>query len=129
MDVVKMKGQVFILISIFVLLFLFSIRISTESVDVGPESIFYEDFSNLKNELVNTVDVSLINQASLQGNLDSFITFSKDFYERKGYVEDVNYSVSTSGDVTTVYLNVSLNSSDSYLMQSIIINRTMSVFV
>ena len=127
MDVVKMKGQVFILISIFVLLFLFSIRISTESVDVGPESIFYEDFSNLKNELVNTVDVSLINQASLQGNLDSFITFSKDFYERKGYVEDVNYSVSTSGDVTTVYLNVSLNSSDSYLMQSIIINRNRHI--
>jgi hypothetical protein len=129
MDMVKMKGQIFILISIFVLLFLFSLRIGTESVEIGPGDTFYEDFSNLKNELIRTVDISLINQESLQGNLDNFVAFSKDFYARKGYTENVEYSVSALGDVTTIYLNVSLNSTNSYLMQGLIINRTLSVFV
>jgi hypothetical protein len=128
MVVVKMKGQVFILISIFVLLFLFSLRISTEAVEVRPEDMFYEDFSNLKGEFVRTIDVSLINQENLQDNLDDFIAFSKEFYSRKGYNEEVSYSVSASGDTTTVYLNISLNSSSSYLMQGLIINRTLLVF-
>ena len=124
-----MKGQVFILISVFVLLFLFSLRISTQAIDVSTGDIFSEDFYNLKDELVRTVDISLINQESLQTNLDDFIAFSKEFYSRKGYKEDVQYSISSVGDMTTVYLNVSLNSSSSYLMQGLIINRTMSVFV
>lgn len=129
MDVVRMKGQVFILISVFVLLFLFSLRISTQAIDVSTRDMFSEDFTNLRDELVRTVDVSLINQESLQTNLDDFIAFSNEFYRRKGYTEDVQYSISSLGDVTTVYLNVSLNSSSSYLMQGLIINRTMSVFV
>ena len=129
MDVVGMKGQVFILISVFVLLFLFSLRISTQAIDVSTRDMFSEDFTNLRDELVRTVDVSLINQESLQTNLDDFIAFSNEFYRRKGYTEDVQYSISSLGDVTTVYLNVSLNSSSSYLMQGLIINRTMSVFV
>ena len=124
-----MKGQVFILISVFVLLFLFSLRISTQAIDVSTRDMFSEDFTNLRDELVRTVDVSLINQESLQTNLDDFIAFSNEFYRRKGYTEDVQYSISSLGDVTTVYLNVSLNSSSSYLMQGLIINRTMSVFV
>ena len=123
-----MKGQVFMIVSVFILLFLFLLRINTQTIDVKPEDLFYEDFSNLKNELVKTIDISLLNQENLQSNLNDFITFSTDFYKNKGYIEDVDYSISTTGDVTTVYLNISLTSSNSYLKQNLIINRTLSVF-
>jgi hypothetical protein len=123
-----MKGQVFMIVSVFILLFLFLLRINTQTIDVKPEDLFHEDFSNLKSELVKTIDISLLNQENLQSNLNDFITFSTDFYKNKGYIEDIDYSISTSGDVTTVYLNISLASSNSYLKQNLIINRTLSVF-
>lgn len=123
-----MKGQVFILISIFVLLFLFSLRMGTETVDVSQEYTFFDDYTNLKNEFVRTIDMSLLNQENLQSNLESFITFSSDFYKRKGYDEDVKYSINSSGNVTTVYLNISLSSGNSYLKQDLIINRTLVAF-
>ena len=123
-----MKGQVFMIVSVFILLFLFLLRINTQTIDVKPEDLFYKDFSNLKNELVKTIDISLINQENLQNNLDDFISLSTNVYNNKGYAEDVIYSISTAGDVTTVYLNISLTSSNSYLKENLIINRTLSVF-
>jgi trans-2-enoyl-CoA reductase len=126
--VVKMKGQVFMIVSVFILLFLFLLRINTQTIDLKPKDLFYEDFSNLKGEIIKTIDISLLNQENLQNNLNDFITFSKEFYNNKGYTEDVNYSISTTGDVTTVYLNISFASSKSYLRQDLIINRTLRVF-
>jgi hypothetical protein len=126
--VVKMKGQVFMIVSIFILLFLFLLRINTQTIDLKPSDLFYEDFSNLKEEIVRTIDISLLNQENLQNNLNDFIALSTELYNTKGYEEEVNYSISTSGDVTTVYVNVSLSSSNSYLKENLIINRTLSVF-
>ena len=123
-----MKGQVFMIVSLFTLLFLFLLRINTQTVDTSYDSLFFDDFSNLKGELVKTVDVSVLNQDNIAFNLDDFITFSSDFYESKGYEEDVDYYITTLGEVTTIYLNISLSSSDSYLMESLIISRTLSVF-
>lgn len=123
-----MKGQVFMIVSIFILLFLFLLRINTQTIDVKPDDLFLKDFSNLKNELIRTIDISLLNQENLEGNLNSFIVFSTSVYKNKGYTEDVEYSVSTTGDSTAVHLNISLSSTNSYLKESLIINRTLSVF-
>jgi hypothetical protein len=123
-----MKGQVFMIVSIFTLLFLFLLRVNTQTVDLRTHDLFYEDFSNLKGELVKTIEVSILNQENLQNNLDDFIDFSTDFYKSKGYSETVAYSISMSGGTTTVYLNVSLSSDDSYLKEDLLINRTLSVF-
>jgi len=123
-----MKGQIFILVSVFVLLFLFLMRINTQTIEVKPEDLFYEDFSNLKNEFIKTIDISILNQENLQNNLNDFIDFSTDVYKDKGYTENIEYSISASGDVAVVYLNISLRSSNSYLKENLIINRTLSVF-
>ena len=123
-----MKGQVFMIVSVFILLFLFLLRINTQTIEVKPDDLFYEDFSNLKNELLRIIDISLLNQENLQNNLNDFITFSTNMYRNKGYTEDVEFSVSTAGDVTTIYLNITLSSSKSYLKENLIINRTLSVF-
>jgi uncharacterized protein YxeA len=119
-----MKGQVFVISSILILLALFLIRASTKTVDVKQNELFYESFSNLKTELIKTVDIALINQESVSTRLDDFIDFSQEVYNKKGYKESINYTVSP-GITTIVYLNVSLSSSDSYLMESLIINRTV----
>ncbi|MFH0928737.1 MAG: hypothetical protein V1818_00065 [Candidatus Aenigmatarchaeota archaeon] len=123
-----MKGQVFVLISIFVLIFLFSLRMGTETPALMEDDLFLEDFGNLKAETVRTIDMSLLSQQSIQSNLDSFISFSKDFYTRKGYQEDVQYSVSSSGNTTSVYLNITLQNGNSYLNENLIISRSLTVF-
>jgi hypothetical protein len=65
----------------------------------------------------------------LQNNLNNFRDFSKEVYKNKGYTETIDYDIQTSGDITTVYLNISLTSSRSYLKENLIINRTLSVFI
>jgi len=119
-----MKGQIFIITSILILVALLITRASTKTIDVKQDEIFYESFSNLKNELIKTVDLALINQESVSTRLDDFIGFSKDVFKGKGYIESVNYTV-LSGHTTVVYLNVSLSSGNSYLLDSLIINRTV----
>jgi len=116
-----MKGQIFILTSVLILVALLIARETTRTVDVKREELFYESYSNLKNELVKTVDIALLNQGSVSDSLDDFIGFSKEVFKKKGYVESVNYSI--SGNV--VYLNVSLTRGKSYLLDSLIINRTV----
>jgi hypothetical protein len=126
-----MKGQIFIVVSIFVLLFFFLMRINTKAIEVKQEDLFYEDFSNLKNEIMKIIDISILNEGEiliLQNNLNNFITFSTDVYKNKGYIEIIQYDIQSSGDTTTVYLNISLTSSRSYLKENLIINRTLSVF-
>ena len=71
-----MKGQVFMIVSLFILLFLFLLRLNTQTVDLSPKDLFYEDFSNLKNEIIKTIDISILNQENLQNNLNDFIMFS-----------------------------------------------------
>jgi len=123
-----MKGQVFIVVSIFVLLFFLLMKINTQTIEVKPEDLFYEDFSNLKNEFIKTVDISLLNGEGVSINLDDFIDFSTNVYKNKGYTENIEYDIQSSGDTTTVYLNISLTSDRSYLKENLIINRTLSVF-
>jgi hypothetical protein len=119
-----MKGQIFVITAIMILLALFIARISTNTTDVKQESLFYESFSNIKSELTRTVDLALINGEDVSTRLDDFIDFSKDIYEKKGYVESVNYTIS-SGNPTMVHLNISLSSKDSYLLEGLTINRTV----
>jgi hypothetical protein len=124
MDMVKMKGQIFILASVMILLAIFMVRASTKTVDVKQSDTFYQSFSNLREELTRTVDITLLNHEDVSARLLDFSDFSKEVYLRKGYKESVNYTV-INGPVTIVRINVSLTSSDSYLMESLIINRTV----
>jgi hypothetical protein len=119
-----MKGQIFIIASILVLLALFMTRLSTQTIDVRQDETFYESFSNLKSELIKTIDLALINQESVSDKLDDFINFSNNTFKKKGYTESVIYSIS-SGPTTIVYMNVSLSSKNYYLLESLIINRTV----
>jgi hypothetical protein len=121
MGMVKMKGQIFIIASVMILLALLLTRVSTKTVDIKQDENFYESFTNLKEQMVRTVDLGLVNQESVSSRLDDFIAFSKEVYARKGYNESVNYTVAG----TVAYINVSLSSANSYLLEELIVNRTV----
>jgi hypothetical protein len=120
-----MKGQIFIIASVLILLALLITRLSTQTIDIRQDELFYESFSNLKAELIKTVDLALLNGDVVADKLQNFTAFSTDVLKKKGYIETVNYQISQNGGTTIVYLNFSLNSSNSYLLDSLIINRTV----
>jgi len=126
MGMVEMKGQVFIITSVLILIALMVVRINTQTFEIKTDEMFYEDFSNLKNELINTIDFSILTDVTnLENNLNDFISFSTNVLKKRGYNEDVSYIITVNGDTRIIYLNVSLNSSKSYLKENLIINRTV----
>ena len=121
-----MKGQVFIITSVLILIALMLVRINTQTFEIETEKTFYDDFSNLKNELINTIDFSILtDMTNLENNLNDFMSFSTNSFKKRGYNEGVSYLITVNGDNRVIYINVSLNSSKSYLKENLIINRTV----
>ena len=120
-----MKGQVFVLTSIMVLIAIFLIRINTQTFEIGDDDLFYENYDNLRTEMINTIDLSLINQEDVYTNLDDFISFSTNTLKRRGFAEDVNYTVLINGNERTIDMNVSLKSDKSEILENIIIKRSV----
>jgi len=120
-----MKGQIFIMVAVLVLIALILLISATKPFVIKPKSLLFENFLNLKNELIKTVDISLLRQEDISNNLDNFISFATDIFQQRYYETSVNYSISTSGSLTTVYMNVSLGLGDSYLKDNLIIERTV----
>ena len=125
MGVVKVKGQVFIILTVFILLGLIFLRVSTKTILEKPQDFLSENFLNLKNELVQTVDISLMKNEDVQTNLNEFIAFSTDALKQRGYSESVSFSLSTIGSTTTVNFEVSLSFGKEYLNDSFKVERTV----
>jgi hypothetical protein len=116
-----MRGQMFVVPCVTLLLVILLLGVSIHMEQTRSSASFYQSFYNLKSQLERTVDLSLLNHESVEGNLDDFIAFSSEINSRKGYVESVEYDLSP-GRIT---LTVSLRSSDSYLTSDIILDRTV----
>ena len=99
------------------------IRINTYTFEIKEDELFYENFDNLRTELINTVDISLFNQDNVYTNLDDFIAFSGNVLKRRGFEEDVKYTVSINGNERTISMNISLKSDKSEILENLIINR------
>lgn len=125
MGVVRVKGQIFIMIAVIVLLALILLRNAIRPIDIKPDNFLYENFINLKNELIKTVDISLLNADDVSKNLTDFITFSKSVLNGKGYNEDVRFNIVTYQNTTEVHMNISLALENSFIEDRFIINRTV----
>jgi hypothetical protein len=118
-----MKGQIFMLTSVLVLVALLMLRNSMTPFYASSNDQLQSGFADLKKEIAKTVDISLRNQENVEANLDSFIAFSKDVMIRRGYNESVQYALTEQGGNMRVIVNVTLSSRDSYMQDSFIINR------
>ncbi len=120
-----MKGQIFIMMSVLVLIALMLLRNSLTHVEIDSEDFLYENFVNVKNELIKTVDVSILDQEDVSGNLNDFIAFSRDVFGERGYDESIEFQISSNGNTTTVNVNFTLRLENSFIQDSFIINRTV----
>jgi hypothetical protein len=125
MGVVKMKGQIFVMMAVLVLIALLLLKNSIRPSAIKPEDFLYENFVNLKSELIKTVDISILNNEVVRTNLNNFVGFSTEVLGRKGYNEDVKFDVFTYDNTTEVHMNVTLKLGNSFIEDKFIINRTV----
>jgi len=120
-----MKGQIFLLACVLILIGLLILRINTSPVYEQSKSNLYNHYYNLKNEFVKIVDKALLKQDPLASKLDDFISFSKQVLQEKGIQEDVDYDITEIGEKKVITIDLSLSSGDSYLNNTIIISRVV----
>ncbi len=120
-----MKGQVFVMVAVLVLIALIMLRNAIKPVEVSPKSFLYENFLNLKNELIKTVDISILNEDDVSTNLNNFITFSSNVFQQRGYEQNIEFNTITYENTTEVYMNFSLKLGNSFIEDKFIINRTV----
>jgi hypothetical protein len=120
-----MKGQIFIMAAVLVLIAFILLMNAIRPIETQPKNFLYENFVNLKNELIKTVDISILNQEDITTNLNDFITFSTEVFNQRGYNENVKFNIITYGNTTEVYMNVTLKLGNSFIEDKFIINRTV----
>ena len=115
-----MKGQIFIVVSILVAVSL--LLISANKISSSEPSDYLKNYyTDLKAELVNTVDTGLMN-GDFPARLDNFIAFSNGVLSQKGYTQDIQYHIVGS----SVIVDVSLSKGNEYYRDTITIDRTVS---
>ena len=123
MVVVMMKGQIFLITAIFIVVILVLLRVQAIGLPDTQKTSLYNDFSSIKTEYTRVVDTSLINSQNLSQNLQSFTDFSKQYYDQKGLNYTATYNVSIIGSNTTVQFHIYLGDDKSYLSDSFTVSR------
>lgn len=131
-----MKGQIFIIISIIVLIVLIMIKMETSLRGEYYKDGLEEDFENIKNEYEETIEISLFQKQSpynIETNMNNFSSFIINKYEQKNYTIKTLYSFAfvNSSDIIVVIgnflgktiRNVSLNVSNENDFISVILNK------
>jgi hypothetical protein len=128
MDLANMKGQIFILMAVMVLIALILLRNVIQPPAIKSDNYLYENFINLKNELIRTVDLSLLSKedvGQIAANLGTFISFSKEILGNRSYAEDVKFNILSYDNTTEVHMNITLTQGNSFIEDEFIINRTV----
>jgi hypothetical protein len=120
-----MKGQIFILASVMILIALLLLQNAIRPVVASPKSDLFQIFSNIRAETIRTVDMSLLNGGDVSANLNNFIEFSQEIMKKRGYTQIAIYSVSNMGGTTIVNMNLTLSAGNSFIQDEFIINRTV----
>ena len=115
-----MKGQIFIVVSIFFAIALLLIAMGT---DVIPESPDYLQnyFVNLRTELTDTAGDAILSGEDISQALDVYILFSDDVLTKKGYTQDVTYVIAANDVAIDIYLE----KNGEYYSDVIIIDRSV----
>jgi len=115
-----MKGQVLIVLSVFIAIALLIISISSSLIPQS-EDYLQDYFVNLRTELINTVDTSVIYGEDVSQNLDAYIQFSQSVLQPKGYDQTITYNI--NGDEYTI--DIYLGKDDEYYRDSLTITRSL----
>jgi len=120
---VQMKGQIFITVSILVAVMLLVLTINSYTIQEN-DAYLYNYFTNLKTELVNTVDTAILDgldEKGISANIDEFSKFSDKLLLDKGYTQTIKYNVKGTNAVIDIYLG----KGEEYYQDTIVIERTV----
>ncbi|MBU3896683.1 MAG: hypothetical protein KJ697_01995 [Nanoarchaeota archaeon] len=118
-----MKGQIFITVSILVAVMLLVLTINSYTIQEN-DAYLYNYFTNLKTELVNTVDTAILDgldEKGISANIDEFSKFSDKLLLDKGYTQTIKYNVKGTNAVIDIYLG----KGEEYYQDTIVIERTV----
>ncbi len=118
-----MKGQVYITVTILILIFLVLLRVET---NISPQKVnppLFDYYHNIREEAIQTVDLSLLNEDKIETSLDNFISLTSDTLDERGIESTMSYSVKTTGNSIEVSFDLYLKSGKSFLSDTITIER------
>ena len=98
-----MKGQIFIVVSILIVISLLGLSIGMDQI-VVKESYTQNYFVNVRDEIKNTIDLALLNEEDYKQALDDYIVFSNKVLNKKGIIQKVSYTESKKSLMVDIYL-------------------------
>ncbi len=113
-----MKGQIFIVVSILIVVSLLGLSIGMKNIII-EESYIQDYFVNTRSEVKNTIELSLLSEEDFSNNLDAYILFSTQVLEDKGITQDISYII----DPTEILVNIYLEKGEEYYSDQIVVQR------
>lgn len=112
-----MKGQIFIVASLFVAIAMLVLAMGTQIIP-EPQDYLQNYFVNLRAELTETASHAILDGTDVSSALDEYIDFSDDILSAKGYTQIVSYA-ENSGLIT---IDIYLGKGDEYYKDRITID-------
>ncbi|MCD6476917.1 MAG: hypothetical protein J7K26_01975 [Candidatus Aenigmarchaeota archaeon] len=113
-----MKGQAYTILAIFLVVSLLSLSLLFKENHIEKTNI-QSIFLNVKNEIIKTVELSILDDNDISTNLDDFILFLNKYLESRNYNIETKYTINT--DKVEIYLKIS--DKNSYIQDKFNINR------
>jgi len=114
----KMKGQAYTILAIFLVVSLLSLSLLFKETYIEKTNI-KNIFLNVKNEIIKTVELSILDDNDISTNLDNFILFLDKYLESRNYNIETNYNINK--DNVEIYLKIS--NQNSYIQDKFDISR------
>lgn len=99
-----MKGQMYITITVLIIVALFALKMGTASFDGNINPDMNKIYMNIKDEIKDTLEISLLNNEDVSANLDDFLDFTESSLEKRGYTQDITYEISGNSIKINLYL-------------------------
>ena len=115
-----MKAQAYMILAVFLVVAVLGITLLTQK-PIEHDSNLQRDFLNIKNELINTIDNSLLDGKDLNVNLENYVAFSEQYLILRDYESEINYKV--DGNKVNVYMKI--EKGNSYIQDEFNINRVI----
>lgn len=121
-----MKGQIYVMATILILIFLILTKIGTEMPSYQAKPLLFEYYTNIREEVINTVDLALLNEKNVSTSLDDFISLSSSTLTEHGINNTTDYNIEENGNAIKVTFNLYLGSGKSFISDVITVERDVT---
>ena len=116
-----MKGQMYVTVAILMIVALFALKIGTTGFVSPMEPDINNVYKNVKNEIVDLIELSLLNEEDVSTNLDQFIKFTGDVLDSRGYSQDIIYQIDGYNTKVNLYLEYNGN----FINDTFVVNKRL----